>query len=116
MKRELIAGIAVAAVAAGAVELHVNPSAAPDGDGSAARPFATLVGARDGLRAARKAGAVAKDARVDIVLAPGDYVLAAGLVLDVQDGGASADAPVTWKAARPGTARIVGACRVPVAA
>ena len=116
MKRELIAGIAVAAVAAGAVELHVNPSAAPDGDGSAAWPFATLVGARDGLRAARKAGAVAKDARVDIVLAPGDYVLAAGLVLDVQDGGASADAPVTWKAARPGTARIVGACRVPVAA
>ena len=116
MKRELIAGIAVAAVAAGAVELHVNPSAAPDGDGSAARPFATLVGARDGLRAARKAGTVTKDARVDIVLAPGDYVLAAGLALDAQDGGASADAPVTWKAARPGTARIVGACRVPVAA
>lgn len=114
-KTKLILGVAVAAMAAGAVEFHVNPAAEPGGDGSAARPFATLVAARDGLRTARKTGVVAGDARVDIVLASGDYVLAAGFVLDAQDGGASADAPVTWKAAHPGTARITGGRRVPVA-
>ena len=94
MKIKFTFAVASAALIAAAAEFHVNPSAAPDGDGTAARPFASLAAARDGVRAARKAGKVAKDERVDIVLAAGDYLLADGLVLDPEDGGASAAAPV----------------------
>ena len=116
MKIKFTFAVASAALIAAAAEFHVNPSAAPDGDGTAARPFASLAAARDGVRAARKAGKVAKDERVDIVLAAGDYLLADGLVLDPEDGGASAAAPVTWRAACPGKTRILGARRIPNAA
>jgi len=97
--------------AASAATFHVDPTAVPGGDGSRARPFATLSAARDGIRAARASGRVAKDERVDVVLAPGDYFET--LALDARDGGASASAPVTWRAAKAGTVRVIGAKRVP---
>ncbi len=96
-----------------AAEFHVNPTAAPGGDGSAGRPFATLEAARDGVRAARKAGKVAKGERIDVVLASGDYEIDRGLVLSSHDGGDAESAPVTWRAAEKGKARILGAHRVP---
>ncbi len=50
---------------------------------------------------------------VEVVLAPGEYALPDGLELGPCDGGASPDAPVTWRGAVPGTVRIVGARRIP---
>ena len=116
MKIKSTLAVAGAALVAAAAEFHVDPSATPDGDGTSARPFATLAAARDGVRAARKAGKIAKDERVDVVLAAGDYLLADGLVLAPEDGGASAASPVTWRAACPGKARLLGARRIPNAA
>ena len=102
-----------AALAAEAATFHVNPMAAPGGDGTPARPFATLAAARDGVRAARQAGTVAPDEPVAITLAPGDYAQTESFALEACDGGASESAPVVWRAAQAGTARIVGGARVP---
>jgi len=105
-----------AAMSASTATFHVNPSAAPGGDGSFTKPFATLEAARDGVRAARNAGKVASGEAVEIVLAPGDYVQMEGFALKPCDGGASNSTPVVWKAAKAGTARIVGGVRVPMCA
>ena len=102
-----------AAMAAGGATFHVDPAAAPGGDGSSAKPFASLVAARDGVRAARQAKRIAADEAVEIVLAPGDYVQTESFALDDRDGGLSAARPVVWKAAQARTARIVGGARVP---
>ena len=99
-------------MSASAATFHVNPVAAPGGDGSSSKPFATLETARDSVRAARKAGKVASGEAVEIVLAPGDYVQMEGFALKPCDGGAYESAPVVWKAAKAGTARIVGGVRV----
>ena len=103
-------------MSASTATFHVNPSAASGGDGSSAKPFATLAAARDGVRAARQAGKIASSKAVEIVLAPGDYVQTEGFALKPCDGGASESAPVVWKAAQAGTARIVGGVRVPMRA
>ena len=116
MKRQLALVCTLATLAAAAATFHVAPAAAPDGDGSSAKPFATLAAARDGVRTARQAGKIAADEAVEIVLAPGDYAQAKGLALEPSDGGASEAAPVIWKAAKAGTARVVGGARVPSAA
>ncbi len=39
---------------------------------------------------------------VEVVLAPGEYVLPEGLEFSPEDGGISADAPIAWRAAKPG--------------
>ena len=105
-----------AATSASTVTFHVNPSAAPGGDGSPSKPFTTLVEARDSVRAARQAGKIVSSKAVEIVLAPGDYVQTEGFVLEPCDGGASESAPVVWRAAKTDTARIVGGVRVPMRA
>ena len=50
---------------------------------------------------------------VEIILAPGEYFLPEGLELSIEDGGVSDKAPVVWRAAKPGTVRIVGSRRIP---
>ena len=50
-----------------------------------------------------------REGGVEVVLAPGEYVLPEGLDFGLGDGGVSPEAPVVWRAATPGTARIVGA-------
>ncbi|MBQ6010811.1 MAG: hypothetical protein IJL17_19940, partial [Kiritimatiellae bacterium] len=87
------------ALAASAAVFHVDPKAAPGGDGSFAKPFATLAAARDAVRAARQASQISPAESVEIVLAPGDYVQAESFALDDRDGGMSAELPVVWKAA-----------------
>ena len=114
--RSGIFALACAALSAGAATFHVDNSATLHGDGSSAKPFATLAEARDGVRAARQAGKFANDETVKIVLAPGDYVLKGSLALEESDGGSSESAPVVWKAAKAGTARVVGGVRVPAGA
>ena len=69
-------------------------------------PGVSLATVRDRVRSlstAERAGGV------EVVLAPGEYVLPDGLDFGPGDGGASADAPIVWRAATPGTAQIVGA-------
>ncbi len=102
--------------AAAAATFHVNPVATPGGDGSSAKPFATLEAARDGVRAARQAKRIASGEAVEIVLAPGDYVQMEGFALKPCDGGVSESVPVVWRAAQAGTVRIVGGVRVPMRA
>jgi hypothetical protein len=69
----------------------------------------SLVAVRDRVRA------LPEDVRrrgVEVVLPPGDYVLADTLLLDAKDGGASAESPVIWRGEKG--ARIVGGFRVAI--
>ena len=70
----------------------------------------SLVAVRDRVRAM---SAEEKKNGVEIVLASGDYVLTDGIEFTTADGGASAAAPVVWRAEKPGAARIYGMVRMP---
>jgi hypothetical protein len=93
----------------------ISSKAAPNGDGSNARPFQSLVQARDGLRAARRAGTVPPGTPVTMVLAPGEYALNATFELSAEDGG-TAQAPVVFRAQQPGTVRVHGGVILPPSA
>ena len=69
-------------------------------------PGVSLATVRDRVRAL---SASERAGGVEVVLAPGEYVLPDGLDFGFRDGGASADTPVVWRAATPGDVRIVGA-------
>ena len=88
-----IATVAAAAATAAPLRLDVEPGV-------------SLATVRDRVRALT---AAERADGVEVVLAPGEYVLPNGLDFGPEDGGASADAPVVWRAATPGTAQIVGA-------
>ena len=88
-------------------QFYVAPNASPGGEGTANRPFSSLVQARDALRAARKTGAVPPETKVVVRLAAGVYVLENSWELSAADGGAPG-APVIYQAERPGLARLRG--------
>jgi hypothetical protein len=99
-----VAGVIISAVLtllvvrpAFAAELvvHVAPTGDDAGDGSQAKPVASLIGARDAVRRLR---AVGKAGPVRVVVADGTYRVAEPLVLRPEDGG-SAEAPVRYEAA-----------------
>ena len=96
-----------AAAAAASYDVYVAPNAPGGGNGAAAPPFRTIAQARDALRTARRARALAADKAVTIHLAPGVYRLETTLDLGAEDGG-TPTAPVTYRAEPPGTARIQG--------
>ena len=73
-------------------------------------PGAALPDVRDCVRTLSSAD---RTRGVEVVLAPGEYVLPEGLDFASGDGGVSVEAPVVWRAAKPGTVRIVGARRIP---
>lgn len=79
----------------------------PHGDdrhpGTESKPFATLVGARDAIRALKKAGNFPADGVV-VMVRPGEY---AGMELAEEDSG-----PVTYRATERGQAIIHGGCDV----
>ena len=50
---------------------------------------------------------------VEIVLAPGDYKVDKTIKFDSRDGGISNSAPIVWRSAKEGAARIVCAERIP---
>jgi hypothetical protein len=77
------------------VVVHVAPTGDDAGDGSRAKPVASLIGARDAVRRLRAAG---KAGPVRVVVADGTYRVAEPLVLTPEDGG-SAEAPVRYEAA-----------------
>ena len=103
-----------AALATGAREVHVDLNAAGGGNGTAVYPFRTLEEARNAVRKVRADGSLGRYERVDVILAPGDYRLERALEFAPCDGGANEDAPVVWRAERPGTVRIIGGVRVPI--
>lgn len=83
------------------LHLYVNPTAAPDGDGSKHRPFTTLEAAREVLRRVDRAGGAT------VWLAAGDYWLTEPFTLTTEDSG-TADTPVTYRG-EPGTRLLGGA-------
>lgn len=89
------------------LDLYVAAEANDGGDGSRRKPFQTLVQARDGIRAARKAGTAASNEAVTVHIEPGVYPLTASFELGAADGG-SASAPVVYRAVRNGQARFHG--------
>ena len=74
--------------------IYVNAQRGNDGnDGSAVKPFASLARARDAVRALKKAGVFPEQGVA--IEASGNFSLASeNVVLDAQDGGSGADAPL----------------------
>lgn len=79
---------------AGARELYVAAQGSDAGDGSSAKPFATLARARDEVR---KLKAAAPGEAMTVNVGGGIYALPQGIKFDSRDSG-SAAAPVTWRA------------------
>ncbi|WP_442511962.1 right-handed parallel beta-helix repeat-containing protein [Novipirellula sp. SH528] len=87
--------------------IYVSADAAAKGNGTASAPFQSLNQARDGIRAARKSGILKSDQSVTVEIAPGVYRLNASFHLTAEDGG-TAEAPVVYRATKPGSVRIRG--------
>ena len=77
--------------------LHVAPSGSDSGDGTAAKPFATLERARDEIRSLRKGGALPKGG-VEVRVHGGAYQVSRTFSLAAGDSGTEA-APVIFQAA-----------------
>ncbi len=108
----LISFIAVSAAAA--VHLYVAPTgndawsgrlAAPNRDQTDG-PFATLEGAREAIRAMKKAGGLPPDG-VMVELSAGTYERDRTFELKVEDSG-EADSPIVYRAAQGAEVRLVG--------
>ena len=94
------------------VTIHVAPNAPAGGDGRRRSPYATLEQARDHIRAARKEGLIARDEPVTVLLEPGVHTLTQSFELTREDGGSEA-APVVYRAAKRGRARLRGGLTLP---
>jgi hypothetical protein len=98
------------------LKLYVSPKGNDTWNGKAATrkgangPFATLAGARDALRAMKKAGASPKGG-VIVELQPGVYEMAAAFELTAEDSG-TPEAPITYMAKRGAEVRLVGGKQV----
>jgi hypothetical protein len=103
--------LAVAAGAQAEVVVYVSPGATPGGDGSRAKPCQTLEQARDTVQTLRKAGKITASDAVTVSLAPGDYRQMASWELSAADSG-TAQAPIVYRAAQTGKARLVGGVRL----
>ena len=77
------------------MNVHVAAEAESGGDGARRRPYRTLEQARNGIRAARKAGALKAGEAVTVFLEPGVYPLEKSFELTAEDGG-TAEAPVVY--------------------
>lgn len=76
------------------------------------KPGEDALALRDRIRAERASGRIAADEPVTVTLAPGDYPVAKTLVLEEADSGTE-KGPVTWRAEKPGTVRLLGGCVIP---
>ena len=103
----LCLALAMTSYAYAEVVVYVSPGVGPGADGSRSKPYQTLVQARDGIRAMRKAGMLKSSDAVTVYLEPGDYPLNASFELTAADGG-TAEAPVVYRAHESGTARLLG--------
>ena len=88
--------------------LYVNPqSGCDDNKGTASEPFASLEKARDTIRSLKKSGALAeKGIAVEL---SGTFAMPTNtFVLDAYDGGSATNAPVVYRAAKPGALFVGG--------
>jgi hypothetical protein len=97
---------------AAAAEFFVAPDGRDDQVGTVAQPWASLAGARDGLRRWRAARpAEAKPEPITVWFAAGEYPVAEAVIFAAEDSG-STEAPVVFRA-RPGAeVRITGGVRL----
>ena len=100
------------AVSASAVTFHVGPQGDDANPGTAEAPFASLTRARDALREAKAAH---PQGPLEVVIQPGIYPLAETFQLTGDDAGTT-ERPVVFRAAVPGTARLVGSTAIPPSA
>ncbi|NOY82222.1 MAG: hypothetical protein GXP31_14585 [Kiritimatiellaeota bacterium] len=91
-----------------AAELYVAPDGNDDGDGSAAKPFATLARARNAVRALTAAGV---DGPVCVHIRAGEYPVAETLALTAEDSGRP-DAPIVYRADKKGEVVFYGGARL----
>lgn len=94
----------------GGMTFHVSPAGKDDNPGTRQAPLATLAGARDKIRSARKAGTLPAGPVV-VELTGGTYRLAETLKLSAADSGTK-DAPVIWQAAAGQEVRLIGGVRL----
>ncbi len=92
-----------------ALELHVSADAAPGGDGSSRKPFASLDDARQAVRLLNRAEGVV------VVLAPGEYIMREGTVFSLEDSGTPGN-PIIYRAEPGAVARLSAGVKVPAAA
>jgi len=90
---------------ADAAQIHVSASAAPGGDGSADRPFATLEQARDAVRQVTSQPVI-------VNVGPGHYMVRDGFRLGAEDSGA-ADRRIVYRSVPAGEARVSSGVLVP---
>jgi len=82
-----------------AVTLHVSPRGSDAGDGTSARPFASLERAREAVRALRQAAPIPAGGVV-VLIQGGEYAVTKTFTLSAGDSG-SAAAPIRFVAAEP---------------
>jgi len=95
VKRFAVVALLLVAVSAPAADVYVAPMGKDGAAGTAAAPVASLVGARDAVRAL-KANGVKEPIRV--LVQPGRYAISEPLVLEPQDSG-TPGAPISYEAA-----------------
>jgi parallel beta-helix repeat protein len=95
------AAAAVLSLALQATDFYVSPNGADTNPGTRAKPFATLLRARDAVRAATPANGAT------VFLAHGDYPISATLEFTPADSGSPAN-PVTYRALPGATPRLTG--------
>jgi len=92
--------------------LHVAPGAGRGGDGTPARPLASLAAARDAIRAMKtSAGGKLPAGGVRVMIRGGVYPAAQTLALTAEDSG-TADAPIVYRAAAGQTPVLDGGIRI----
>ena len=99
----LVSGITVA----DAREFHVSPTGSDSNSGSETAPFASLLKARDAIRAGRQAGELEKDEAIAVTIHGGTYQVTETLELTSEDSGREG-APVIWQAAPGAEVRLIG--------
>ncbi|NLX07801.1 MAG: right-handed parallel beta-helix repeat-containing protein [Phycisphaerae bacterium] len=92
------------------VELHIDPTGQDDNPGSRTLPLATLRGARERLRGAKRDGVLPPDGAV-VVLHAGIYRLDEPFVLNEEDSG-TAHGPIVYHAGAGETVRLIGGRRL----
>ncbi|MGE5532008.1 MAG: right-handed parallel beta-helix repeat-containing protein, partial [Bacteroidota bacterium] len=97
------------AVPAMALELYVSPSGKDTNPGTKAAPFQTLEKARDAIRAAQPKGGAT------VWLWGGVYQLDRTFELTKEDTG-TPEAPIVYRAVKPGSARLMGGAMLPASA
>ncbi len=107
MRLAVWVAMGVVSCASAEVNVYVAAEAAAGGDGSKRQPYQTLTQARDGLRAARKAGTLKSGEAAAVYVGAGAYKLDAAFELTAEDSG-TAGAPVVYCAQKRGKARIQG--------